>query len=220
MKIIVLHGPGEVAKRMYLSRLKQSFDEEGVSHLDGKQQPLSQIKMQVSSGSLFAEKRLVIVENTPDDFDLSAFQGNDPNTTVVFVGGNVSATKMLLKSAGSIKAQVVPFEGERETSVFPFLDALLEKKKEALVELDKLLDEYGEMYVLTMMYYGLRRNILPLPSSSFAQKKIIAQKQNYSTADFQKLYKKVLDAEASIKSGAMDSRRAVENLVISWEFAG
>lgn len=213
MNIIVLHGPGEVAKRHFLIDQKQTFSTESITVLDGKQSSLSQIKTSLSSGSLFDAKRLIIIENATDDLDLNELQSSDPDLTLIIVGQSPSPTKTILKTASSVKAKLHSFEGEKEVSAFPFLDALIEKKTQALVELDKLLEEYGEMYVLTMIYYLWRRNILPPPASSFAAGKIAAQKINYSNTDFAEYYARTLDAEAKIKSGALPGRLAVKHLV-------
>lgn len=213
MNVIVLHGPGEVAKRHFLIELKSKFPPEGISVLEAKQAGVSQIKTSLSSGSLFVDKRLVILENAADDLDLNEFQNQDDQLTLIVVAQSPSATKPILKSAAQVKARIHSFEGEKEVSAFPFLDALIERKSEALVELDKLLDEYGEMYVLTMIYYLWRRNILPPPASAFVQKKIASQKVNYSSDNFAQYYAWTLDAEAKIKSGALPGQLAVKHLV-------
>lgn len=213
MKVIVLHGPGEIAKRHFLISLKATFSSEGTTVLEGKQASSNQVKTTLSSGSLFSDKRLVILENATDDLDLSEFKNQDDGVTLIVVAQSPSATKVILKSAAQIKAQIHSFEGEKETSAFPFLDALIERKTGALVELVKLLEEYGEMYTLTMIYYLWRRNILPAPASAFAAKKIASQKVNYSSADFAQYYSWTLDAEAKIKTGALPGKLVIKQLV-------
>lgn len=211
--MILLHGLGEVAKRNQLLQIKKSYPSDAVTVVDFKQAGLGQVKMVLSSGSLFAEKRLLIVENVPDDLDVSELTGGDESVEVVLVAGSPSATKPILKTAQQSKVRVMAFEGDKEVSAFPFLDALLEKRPEAYGELEKLLEEYGEMYVITMIYYALRRNLLPLPASDFAKKKIIQQKKNYTEQDFARLYKKVIEIENGFKSGTVDSHAALTTLV-------
>ena len=67
MKVLLLHGPAKVASRKKLVGLKQKFDpnnvvvfEEGSSSKD--------ITDNLVSTSLFADERLVILENPPEDF--------------------------------------------------------------------------------------------------------------------------------------------------------
>ncbi len=213
MNITLLYGPGEVAKRQKLSQIKSTFPADGISVLDFKQNSPGQIKNTLLAGSLFADKRLVVLENAADSFDLSEILVSDPTVTLVVVGGAVSATKPLLKSAQTVKAQLLNFDGEKEVSAFPFLDAVIERKKEAFVELEKLTEEFGEIYILTMLFYLYRRNILPLPSSSFAQKKIIEQKKKYQLKDWQQMYKKTLETEYKIKSGLVDPRIGLSKLL-------
>ncbi len=216
MKITLLHGLGEVAKRNQLSQIKKGFAADAVTILDFKQAGLSQIKMMISSGSLFADKRLVVVENTPDDCDVAELVSSDISVELVLVAGSPSATKPLIKSAQQQKIMVLHFDGEKEVSAFPFLDALLEKRPEAYTELEKLLEEYGEMYVLTMMYYALRRNLLPLPASDFAKKKIIQQKKLYQTDDFARMYKQALELEHGFKTGSLEPHAALTSLIADY----
>lgn len=202
MKVIVLYGPGEVGKRSELLRLKKQFAPEVISQVDWKQDGVEQLKKALLGVSLFDQgHRLVIVENTTDSFDLEDIFLPDAQVTLVVVISQLKATSKLLQSAKNLKAQVVPFEGEKELTAFPFLDNLLEHKKETFLELEKLLAQYGSIYVLTMMYYGLRRNILPLPASNFAREKISTQKKNYQTKDWENIYRLVLNTEYGIKSG-------------------
>ena len=49
----------------------------------------------------------MLVENAGDDLDLSELMFTDENVTLVLVGGNLSASKTLLKSAVKIKARVI-----------------------------------------------------------------------------------------------------------------
>ncbi|MDO8498703.1 MAG: hypothetical protein Q7S44_02870 [bacterium] len=213
MKIVVLTGPGEVGKRGELLKIKQQFALENITQLDLKQVGLGELITSLSSRSLFESgKRLVVAENTPEKFDLEELGSIAEEVILVLVTAALRSDSKLLHSAKKIGARVVSFEGEKELSAFPFLDSLLEGKKEAFLELQKLLEEYGGMYILTMIYYGLRRNILPLPASGFVRKKILLQKERFSNTGWQKLYYLVLDTESSIKSGLLPEDVALTKL--------
>lgn len=202
MKIIVLHGPGEVGKRAEALRIRKQFSPDATAVLDLKQDGLDKLEMALSSVSLFESGlRLVVVENAPDKLDLTTLTQVGDEVHLLVIAGSPKAATSLMQSSGKIKAKVLSFEGERELSVFPYLDNLIEQKKEAHVELQKLLSEYGGMYVLTMVYYGLRRNILPLPASSFAAKKISSQKGRFDMAGWEKFYRLAILTEFNIKSG-------------------
>ncbi|MDO8570026.1 MAG: hypothetical protein Q7R97_00385 [Candidatus Daviesbacteria bacterium] len=218
MKIILLFGPGEVSKRNSLLKLKKEFSGAQISLLDLKQDSIADLELKIFSGSLFETgERLVVVENVPDKMDLETLrqaQGRQSGqVTLVLVAGHPAVTSVILKSAKKLEVKIYNFEGEREITAFPFLDNLIEGKKQVYLELEKLLLEYGVMYVLTMIYYLLRRNILPLPSSDFMRKKIQKQKIEFNEKDFENFYRKTLETEYKIKAGLMPEQVALTCLV-------
>lgn len=214
MNTIILYGPGEVSKRVALSKIKKEYTLDSITTVDLKVKDLADLEVALVSTSLFeAGKRLVVVENAPESLRLANLNQSDPNLTLVIVAGSPKANSTFLSDAKSLQAKLYLFEGEKEVSAFPFLDALIEGKRGAYVELDKLLKEYGGMYVYSMIYYLLRRNILPLPQSDFARKKITQQKQKYNTEDFIKFYQLTLESEFSIKKGIMPEDLSLTNLV-------
>lgn len=201
MKIILLYGPGEIGKRNEVLRLRKQFVG-SVIRLDFKEVGLKNLEMELVSRSLFeAGPRLVIVDNTPDNLDVQTFKGTDENLTLLLVAASPKAESSLMQSVKNVAGKIVPFEGEKELTAFPFLDALIEQRKQALLELHRLLEEYGGMYVLSMIYYLLRRNLLPPPASDFMKKKVNLQKQKYTSSDWQRLYLAALQTEFAIKNG-------------------
>lgn len=214
MKVILLHGPGEVGKRTESLRLRKLFSPECVTLLDLKQEGLDKLEVALASVPLFdSSQRLVVAENAPDKLDLTTLPQGSEETTLLLLSGTLKAASALLQSAQKQKAKIYSFEGEKELSVFPFLDCLLERKKEAFLELKKLLAEYEWVYILTMVYYGLRRNILPLPTSSYARSKIESQKRKFSFDDFTTLYELTLTWEFAIKSGKVTPDIGLTRLV-------
>lgn len=212
MKVVVLHGPGEVAKRNQIFRIKAQSGASEVVELDLKQADLSQLQTCLISPSLFAGSKLVVAENPSSSLNLEGLRG-DCDVTLVLVSPQLNPAAALLKSALRLGAKIIAFEGEKELSAFPFIDALIEQKKEAFVQLNKLLDEYGGVYVLSMIYYSLRRNFLPLPASAYARKKILAQRERYQLADWPRFYRLALEADFGIKSGLAEERLALTALV-------
>lgn len=201
MKVILLIGSGEIGKRSEALRLRKQFVG-GVRRLDFKETGLKGLDMELASRSLFETgPRLISVENIPDSLDLFSLKGSEDETFLLLMGSSPKAESSLLQSAKKLGAKIIPFEGEKELNAFPFLDALIERRQEALWQLYKLLEEYGGMYVLTMIYYLLRRNLLPPPASDFMRKKISQQKQKYNFYDWPKLYWETLQTEFAIKNG-------------------
>lgn len=217
MKIILLHGAGEVGKRNKVLEIKKQFSQDDVSIIDLDEKNLKDLEMLLCSSGLFAsDKRLVVAQNVPEKLDLEKLAEADIDLTLVLTGTALKSGCVLLKSAKKAGAIIYSFEGEKEVSAFPFLDNLIERKKQAFIELEKLLKEYGAMYILAMIYYLLRRNLLPLPKSGFLKNKIEAQKQKYNFNDFEKLYKLTLKVEFEIKTGAIEARLGLTNLTCAF----
>ncbi len=204
MKIILLYGPGEVGKRTESLRIRKQFPTDATVLVDLKQDSLEKLEWALTSVPMFENgPRLVVADNAPDKLDLSVLPLGAENLTLLLLSGSLKSTATLLQSAQKQKANIFVFEGEKELSVFPFLDSLLEGKQEAFPQLEKLLSEYEWVYIITMVYYGLRRNILPLPASSYARSKIENQKRKHDLKDWESFYRISLETEFSIKSGSV-----------------
>lgn len=214
MKIIILHGPGQSAKRAELLRIKKMYPPENIASVDLKQEDLSQLQKLISCLPLFGTgEMLVIAENTPESLDLGKVDQSAGELTLVLVADKLGVNTVLFKSAAAQKAAIRSFEGEKEITAFPFLDNLLEKRPRSFLELEKLLQQYDGFYVLVMIYYGLRRNLLPLPASNFASRKISSQKRLYQLKDFARLYRLTLTTEFALKSGQVEERSSLACLV-------
>ncbi len=212
MKITLLYGPAEAAKREQLLKIKNQYNLDARVLIDLKRQNWDEVLLSLRSRSLFeTEKRLVIVENVPKSLDLNNLNLSDQNCEVILVTANLEAASLLLKSAQAKKIQIIKFDETMETSVFPFLDNLIEGKSQAFVELEKLLTEYSSIYILTMIYYLLRRNILP-QSSPFMQKKVKSQLARINDSDLELFYKWSLETEFKIKSGLMEEKNGLFTL--------
>jgi hypothetical protein len=219
MKIAVLYGPGETKKRTEMLEIKSHFSQDAVSVFDLSSKKIADIYLALSSISLFDSlERLFIIESTPDDFDLKKIVKVNNSTTLIFLAALLKPTSKLLLSANEIKAKIINFEAEKETSVFPFLDNLIEGKKEVFSQLQQLIEEYGGIYILTMIYYLLRRNLLPLPKSGYIKNKIKMQKQNFTLDNWQEIYLKTLKTDFAIKNGTLPERIALTKL--TQEFVG
>lgn len=212
MTVFILTGLGEISKRQYLLKLKQHFDNTAIIERDLKTHDISAVKDYLISSPLFTDTRLVILENSPSFLNLEEL-ATSKQLTLVILTSQLSASSTLFKSAKLLKAKIIDFAGEKEISAFPFIDGLIERKSVALSELVKLLEIYGGMYVLSMVYYLFRRNILPLPKNMFFRKKITTQKSKYNFTDFANMYQKSLQTEYKIKSGLVSEKLGLTRLV-------
>ena len=181
---------------------------------------MSKAVMEFSTPALFAEKRLVILENfdpptnSEQGIDFSSLPEDESLTVVFRFGKNLTAQSPLLKAALIRGAQLVNLTEADEQSIFPFLDSLAFKNPKALEELDGLLARYGSQYLLTMIFYLLRRMIQPGKNlSPFVAKKIARQRQNFSPEEITNLYKEALEADFKIKNGLIDDKMALALLL-------
>lgn len=215
MNVYILTGPGEVGKRQHLLQIKRQFDKTAITEYDLKTHDLTTVKDALLSTPLFTNTKLVILENPPAALNLAEFTFFYQLTLVVLIQ-QLPVSSSLFKSAKEVKAKFIDFAPQKELSSFPFIDALIEKKGTALFELMKLLEQYGAMYVFSMIYYLLRRNILPLPKNNFTSKKIAVQKRKYKLTDFTIMYQKTLETEYKIKSGLISDTLGLTRLVQSY----
>lgn len=211
MKIILLYGPGEAGKRTEGLNIRKFFPREAISQIDLKQASLKDLENLILARPLFETgPRLIVAENVSEKTDLKGLrQGSE--LTLLLMAPSLKADSALLKSAKESGVKIILFEGEKEILAFPYLDYLIERKKQVFMELEKLLEVYGGMYILSMVYYLLRRNLLP-PASSFMQKKVQGQKLLYQPADWQALYKLALLTEFNIKSGVVPEKQGLISL--------
>lgn len=212
--IIVLHGGNLTTQRLKLTQIKTGFSPLETSELAGDQLTNTNLSDNFRSFSLFSERRLIIIENPPAS--LKADQISDQeNITVV-----LTFTKELTlneQNKYSKQVKILFFPQEKDLTAFPFVDALLEKKPTAFLELEKLFNRFGFQYVVTFIYFGLRKLILPSKTaSSYVQKKIAKQKEFLNFAKINQLYQATLETEYKIKSGLLDEKIGLTILVNSF----
>lgn len=207
MPILIYHGNGLTAISRAVSDLKARFEAMSITEMNGKTSSFGEVKMVIGTGGLFADSRLIVVDNISESTDLSTLTADDATTVVFRFNKKVAATTTFLKTAKEIKAKIQEFSEADEISIFPFLDMLGEKRVSAFAEFEKVYAEYGGQYIFTMMYYFFRRMIVkPKTSSSFALQKLEKQKKNFPLEKIKQLYKDVLETDFQIKSGLIEEK--------------
>ncbi len=214
MPIFVYHGSGLTAISNAISKIKATFPPEAISEINGKNSSIDQAIMNVSTPGLFAEKRLLILENYTEKVDVSDLK-DDSSTTVVFrFNKQLPATSVFLKSVKKLPSQIQEFSEADEISIFPFLDLLGEKKSAAFGQFEKVYAEYGGQYILTMLYYFYRRTIvIPKKTPSFALQKLERQKRNFPLQKLTELYSYTLETDFKIKSGFVEDKLGLTMVV-------
>jgi DNA polymerase III delta subunit len=210
MNLILIHGNAPVAILNAIATIKKNFDPTAIVEVNGKNANFDQVVINLSTPQFFSEKRLVVLENFEEAVDLQKLPSEEELTIVLKVAKALPANSKLLKSALALKAKVQNFSEKDEVSVFPFLDSLAEKNKKSFVQLEELLDKYGSQYVLTMIFFMLRRFIqTPKNLPSFVLQKMEKQKKNFTMEKIKQLYKEGLETDFKIKSGLAEERLAL-----------
>lgn len=217
MTLIIVHGNGLVAAQNKLVQIKKGFDLLSTTVISGKELDFSEAILGSSTGGLFSEKRLMILEDFDEKkIDLEKLPSDDPDLTLVIkINKTLTAASSLIKTATKLKAQIYSFSERDETNIFPFLDSLADKNaSESLKMLNSYLAEWGGQYVLTMIFYMLRRLIMPIKNlPPFVIKRVESQRRNFSQEKITALYKEALETDFKIKSGLLDERNGLTLLV-------
>ncbi|MBU1031396.1 hypothetical protein KKE03_00510 [Patescibacteria group bacterium] len=201
MMLQLLHGPAISVSRKKLLEIKQKFDpnnvmvyEEGID--------LQTILGGLSTGSLFPEQQLIVLENPPDfvfDFPLSPC----PLSLVLWFDHEVDVKKWPGFEVGF-------FPEAREVSAFPFLDLLAEGNTKAFLEINKLKAGNFDVHYLIIMVFYLLRNLVATPSNApdFVKRKLAKQRTRFDLEKIQRLYKDILEIDFKIKSGFLEKPQA------------
>lgn len=217
--IILIYGNGLTAISKKISEIKNKFDPNSIQEFSGKQIDFDQAVIQFSTGGLFTEEKLVILQDFEAALDESQLKkieeiAGDPDTTVVLKFPKLLASSVLLKRLNQKKAQVINLTEANEENLFPFLDKLADKNPQVMKELNGRIEESSGQYILTMIFYMLRRMVMPNPKlPSFVQQKIAKQKQNFPGDKIAQLYKEGLETDYKIKSGLTDEKMGITLLV-------
>lgn len=212
--ITLIYGNGltEISKK--ISEIKKRFEPLAVQVFSNKQTAFEQALIGLSSGGLFSDARLAILEDYDDKIDLTKILNDDQLNVVLIIRKNLTPSNNLLKQATQLKAQIFNFSEEGETNIFPFLDNLADKNPRAMQQLEDHFDEWGGQYILTMVFYMLRRMIQdPKKLPQFVQQKILKQKQNFPLEKITDLYKSVLETDYKIKSGLIEEKIGMTLLI-------
>ncbi len=209
MELIILHGNGLTGSLNRLVEFKKKFDPNAVRVFSGKQVDFEQLLPGISTPSLFAQNSLAVLEDF-EEVDLSKLPTDENLTVILRFNKNIPASSKLLKDAASLKAKIIQSSEEEELPIFPFLDMLAEKNPRALSELQRLLEQYQFPYILTMVFYMLRKMVAtPKKISPYGLKKLEEQKKNFPPARVKEVYAKTLETEFKIKSGLIDGHTAL-----------
>lgn len=210
MKLILLHGNLQAAVLQKAARIKKEFDPLSITEIAD-----SGSGFHLSSPSLFSEKRLVIFEN-PDIkvVEKIVLETDSDLTVLIKFSKSLEKSSAVLKKVLEERGEVLSFDESSQTSIFPLLDMLGNKKNTAFKELEKNYSEFGGQYLLTMLAYFLRRMIAkPKSTSSFMLQKLEQQKRNFNQEKIKSLYKEIIQTDFKIKQGLIEEKLGVTLLI-------
>lgn len=211
-KLLLLHGPAVTSSRKKLSEIKKGFDPANVVVFEPGSS-VGRIIADVQTVPIFGQDRLFILENPPEDID---YRLSPADYWLIFwFDHEVGEKKPLMSWLRQSKGEALFFKEEKEVSVFPFLDDLGNKDKNAFVKLNRLKAEnLDSQYIIAMIFYLLRSlTVIKKNAPEFVRQKQLRQKKNFSAADLVKLYRFVLETDFKIKSGLLEPEQAEFSLV-------
>ncbi len=201
--IFVFHGEDQSALREELLRIRK-----GYAGGEFWTKPLSQLAAYLHSPSLFGKKELVLIE----DPDLSSLRkellkewaSGGKDVALVF-----SRRLSLFELERFEGAQIRGFAPRIPKNVFPFLDALVARKKaEALVEAHRLLREGNDLDFLLNMITWQLRNLVRVKSGSvkgmkrYTIDKLRRFSARWSDADLRRAFAELLKEDLRRKKGS------------------
>jgi DNA polymerase III delta subunit len=215
MPVVIFHGDNTALINTKIDEMKKSYPVSAIERFSLKSESFEQLLMKISTPSFFDEQRLLIVDDTEEKKIETTKLITDSSTTVVLsFGKELPTSSTVLKWAQEKNLRVVGISQPQDKRIFTFLDLLAEKNVKALSMLDDLIDDFGCVYLLTMIIFLLRRLVLPLGNApSFLEAKLKKQKSNFSEQNLISLYERTLLTEYQFKTGKIEERTGMLLLI-------
>jgi len=208
MPVVIFHGDNTALINTKIDEMKKSYPSSAIERFSLKSESFDQLLMKLSTPSFFDDQRLLIVDESDEKKVELEKLTMDANMTLVFsFGKELSSSSGILKWANEKKLRVVGISQPQDKRIFAFLDLLAENDSKALSLLDDLINDFGCVYLLTMIIFLLRRLVLPLGNApSFLEAKLKKQKNNFSEGELNLLYEATLLTDYHIKTGRIEER--------------
>lgn len=200
MNLSLIHGGDSVRSHQKILEIKKRFDKLSIVECRGETLDSKSLGETVRSSSFFSSQRLILVENPPVNFKLSELPIVEDVSLVFIFPKDLTISCEILEDANSLHASIFYFPKRLPVNIFAYLDLVAEKKKDAIVRLDQVYNEYGAQYLITMLVYSLRRLILS------SNKQLPLEK-------IKTLYELILETDFKIKSGMIDEKLALSLLI-------
>jgi len=200
--ITLLHGDDTTASRNELNHLKNGRE---VRQLNGKTLTDTMLVQALESNSLFGGNTLVVIENLLSGKKLKFAEIIKKAPTDVILWESKEVGVANVKSLGSANIQLFKIP----IALFQFLDSLHPGSvKTTLVLFQKSLTTHSPELIFTMIVRRLRQliqvadGVTPEGLQSWQVSRLTSQARSFTIDGLTRLYRKLLDMEYSIKTGA------------------
>lgn len=227
--ITIIHGTDKAATRNQLQDLKKAY-KEIITH-DGAHLDLTFLTQSLESKNMFAEERLVVIENffagkAKRDHILNYLLESDLSFDLVFWEDKESQSRditFLATKARIIKLNINPV-------IFKFLDSLIPgNQKESLDLLNKTLESVESEIVLFMLIKQIRYLLLALSKSvdypsdfkrlmSWQSFKLTKTASLFKLETIRVFYQRILDSDYKHKIGLKPGRLSEDIKFLTFNF--
>ena len=228
--IYLFHGEHQGASRQALTELKKNYPSSAVSIFEAASVDPWELFRSLKTPALFSPKRLIILEGKPalellERLDVGANNAEVTADLAIWVGEELKPSDQLWRWIKEKGGTIKLFRHTVPQHVFGLLDALsFKQQKKALLELHRLLARGESPFFLLSMINWQLRNLLwvkfapsgkgALPKiSPYVLKKLRASQNKFQSVELIRLYKKLLEAELKLKTGAQDPLLVLDRLV-------
>lgn len=208
MNLHLLHGAGLTNSRKKLIDLKMKFDPNNVVVFDNGAK-VEDVLGELVTIPLLEEDKLIIWENPSEGFVPDSLLIALNSTLILWFDHEIDPKDYP-------NAKIFFFSEEKEASIFPFLDYLGARDKNAYLELEKRnkTSPNDTQYILTMVFYLLRNLVVtPKKAVDFIRSKNARMRSKFSPQELVSLYKSILEIDFKIKNGLLEIPQAEFSLV-------
>lgn len=210
MNVVILHGDHQVALLASLKQYTKKFDALSTTRVTGKAVDDDFILNNFRGSDLFSSDKLVIIENIDPGFDLDLIPDANNTTLVITANKDLPVTSVVLKSQLAKKAKIEHLSLPPDKTIFTFLDYLGEGNPKAYQLFESLFEDRGDQYLLTMIFFMLRRLlVMPTNLPPSVKQKLTKQFQKLGNDGVADIYQLALDTDYQIKTGKAESKTAL-----------
>jgi DNA polymerase III delta subunit len=214
--IYIVHGEDVVKTRTLLVNQYKKLNSQTKFNFDITETEIQDFETALRSTSLFGEPPIVVLDITGmnrmnvDKFIESAAKTPQSTTLIIVSEKSLSNANAFIKNAARLNAKIICNEKKPEENIFRFVDTLMSKNRTATyTELEKLINaEENEIYILTMIVYGLRNVAITKFESPlfnkippFNKSKSVKQAQSFTEEQVIKMYETMYDLDKKVKTG-------------------